>query len=190
MTAEIVLVRHAKIKPIGRLCGRTDCDIRPLDLAKLQQLRPHLASTDIWLGSPAKRCQQSFSQLFPNRQMQIIDERLWEQDFGDWEDTPYGELPDIGELSDDALLHFRPPNGESFFELYQRVSEVLDAYSGLATGQIVGIMAHAGVIRAALGYALNRPSAGLKFMIDELSITRISVAGNQQFAIKMVNRTD
>jgi alpha-ribazole phosphatase len=189
MTAEIVLVRHAKIKPIGRLCGRTDCDIRPLDVARIQEVRRHLHPVDIWLGSPARRCQQSFLQLFPDSQMQVIDERLWEQDFGDWEDTPYGELPDIGELSDDALFQFTPPNGESFSDLYQRVSAVLDEYSALAMERSVGIMAHAGVIRAALGYALNTPSAGLKFIIDELSVTKITVAGKHQFAISYVNKS-
>ncbi|MEC8744368.1 MAG: histidine phosphatase family protein [Candidatus Puniceispirillaceae bacterium] len=187
MTAEFIFVRHAKIKPKGRLCGRTDCDIRPVDVAQIQRVRPLLQPVDFWLGSPARRCQQSFAQLCPDRDMSAIDARLWEQDFGAWEDTDFSDLPDIGELSDDALLGFAPPEGESFNDLYQRVSAVLEEYYPQATGKTIGIMAHAGVIRAALGWALHHPQAGLKFTIDELSVTRIAVTPSGQCAIGYVN---
>jgi alpha-ribazole phosphatase len=189
MTAEFIFVRHAKIKPKGRLCGRTDCDIRPVDVAQIQRVRRLVQPVDFWLGSPARRCRQSFAQLFPDTDMQAIDSRLWEQDFGAWEDTAFDDLPDIGELSDEALLRFAPPDGESFNDLYQRVCAVLEEYYPQADGQTVGIMAHAGVIRAALGWALHSPSAGLKFIIDELSVTKITVSDKGQSAICYVNHS-
>ena len=149
-----------KIKPKGRLCGRTDCDIRPVNVAQIQRVRP-LLQPDFWLGSPARRCQQSFAQLCPDRDISAIDARL-EQDFGAWEGADFSDLPDIGELSDDALLGFAPPEGESFNDLYQRFGRA-GRILPQATGKTIGIMAHAGVIRAALGWALHHPQGEIHY---------------------------
>lgn len=185
---QIVLIRHASIASRGRLCGRTDCAIGPVDLDRISPLAQSVSDLPFWYGSPALRCQQTLERLFPQKSADVLDNRLWEQDFGLWEDTPFSELPDIGTLSSDELYQYQPPGGESFAQLYERASPCFDDIVTTAQSQSVGVMAHAGIIRAFLGHVLGRPQAGLNFMIDELSATKILVSDAGQFTVRSVNQ--
>ncbi|MFB2593312.1 histidine phosphatase family protein [Paracoccus sp. p4-l81] len=169
----LTLIRHAPILhdaggPV--LCGRTD---RPADLsdgpglARLGRALPQGAAV---LCSPALRARQTAAAL--GLAAKATDARLWEQDFGAWEGLPPDRLPDLGPLPPDDLARQRPPGGESFADLCARVWPLLAA---IQTDTI--IIAHAGVIRAALAQALDSPAAGLAFRIDAPSLTELARDG-------------
>ena len=184
-----VLIRHATVADKRILCGRTDCDIAPISAAFSDQARAVLSEIDVWICSPARRCQHSYTEIFGSAPApQQCDERLWEQDFGEWEGSSYADLPDIGNLSGQQLADFTPPGGESFSELAIRTREFFDAYSEQAQKKPIGIMAHAGVIRSFIGHALGDASLGLSFVISELSITQIGVYSDTQFAVAACNQ--
>lgn len=165
------------------MAGRRDVDADCSDLWGFASVRLQLGSLDQVISSPAKRCLQTAATLLPEMPS-TSDPRLWEQDFGAWEGLAHADLPDLGPLTTAELAAHRPPNGESFLDLCARALPALHACQGR-----VAIIAHAGIIRAALGWALGRHEAGLAFQIAPLSVTKIMVLPDGQCAISFVNWT-
>lgn len=170
MIADLWLIRHAPSLDGGAMAGRrdvaADCSHRPA----FDALRAKVAlqPADTLHASPALRCQQTAAALWERAPQ--IDPRLSEQDFGDWEGMAYADLPDLGPLSQSDLAAFTPPNGESFAQLCARATPVLLA---LPAGRHI-IVAHAGIVRAAMGVALGAAHLGLGFSIAPFSLTRLS----------------
>lgn len=180
LNTEFLLIRHAPIALQGRLFGRSDVDAA-LPAARI--VLPQCFEQAQRICSPARRCRQTAAWLWPDGQG--IDERpaFWEQDFGAWDGMALGDIPDLGPLSRADLAAHRPPQGESFNDLVTRVAAGLRAIS--TAGPVV-VIAHAGVIRAALGIALGDGAQGLAFAVDPLSMTRISRFG-ENWRIVSVN---
>ena len=170
---DLVLIRHAAADHQGRLCGRTDVGLAPDTKGPLQRLAPVLTTVTDLRVSPALRCRLTADALWPGT-TQAEDDRLWEQDFGDWEGLPFTDLPDLGVLSPSDLAARTPPGGESFLDLAARVTPALKEAARAAREQgPVVVVAHAGVVRAGISMALAHATAGLSFEIAPLSITRI-----------------
>lgn len=167
------------------MAGRRDVAADCSDALAFAALRGAVGAVDHWRISPARRCVQTAAVLWPDLTT-VPDVRLWEQDFGAWEGVPFTELPDLGVLAGAELAAHRPPQGESFLDLYARVTPALLAAGSLG-GRVV-IVAHAGVIRAALGLALGAPALGLAFQIAPLSLTTIVALPGGAFSIAGVNR--
>lgn len=182
---ELLMIRHAPALTDGRMAGRRDVDADCSDALAFATLRGAIGHSDHILASPALRCLQTAATLWPDLIPQQ-DPRLWEQDFGVWEDVAYAELPDLGTLSTADLAAHRPPNGESFLDLCTRTKPALQ--DAIALGGKVVIVAHAGVIRAALGLALGAAAQGLSFQIAPLSLTTITALPGGVFSISGVNR--
>jgi alpha-ribazole phosphatase len=173
---ELILIRHAPALSEGRMAGRRDVAADCSDAQAFARLRARLDPKSRRLTSPARRCRQTAATLWPDDAAPPEDLRLWEQDFGTWEDQPYADLPDLGPLPLADLAAHRPPQGESFNDLAARVAPVFDAILAQPGPSI--ILAHAGIIRAALGLALGQSHLGLAFQIAPLSLTRLIYAGN------------
>lgn len=184
MNTQFILIRHAPILQGGALYGRSDVAARlPAAPPVTTQARGWDADA-LYLTSPAQRCRMTAQYLAPAAPWQVT-QALSEQDFGLWEGRAYADIPDLGALSRDDLARHRPPQGERFLDLLSRVTPIFTA--DYAAGQVV-VMAHAGVIRAALSLALGWPSAGLAFTIDPLSQTCVTRSGGD-WAIGYVNRS-
>lgn len=186
---ELLLIRHAPALDDGRMAGRRDVAADCSDALAFAALRGALGHVDHILISPALRCQQTAATLWPDltaSQDPLQDPRLWEQDFGAWEDVPYTDLPDLGPLPTPNLAAHRPPEGESFLDLCHRATPALQ--DAIALGGKVAIVAHAGIIRAALGLALNAAAQGLTFQVAPLSLTSLIALPGGAFSIAGVNR--
>lgn len=103
---------------------------------------------------------------------------LAEQHFGDWQGVPQAEMvrhrtqpkPAFWQVAPDE----RPPGGESFVDVMNRVEAALDALLADHAGKDVVCVAHSGSIRAALGIALGLPpERALAFRTETLSLTRL-----------------
>ncbi len=167
------------------MAGRRDVDADCRNLAAISGLSTRLGAVERVMMSPARRCVQTADSVLP-AMAHVSDPRLWEQDFGAWEGKPYVDLPDLGAMNTADLAAFSPPNGESFRDLCTRAIPALNA---CATGGRVAVIAHAGIIRAAVGHALGDIDKGLTFHVAPLSLTHIVVLSSGQFAIQCVNWT-
>lgn len=162
---EFLLIRHATVLTGGRIMGRSDW---PATLPDAPAMGIELLKeAELRLCSPALRCRQTAQWLGGDWQENPL---LWEQNFGDWEGMSYADLPELAEQSRADLAKHCPPNGESFLELCARFETALERMPN--SGRIV-ILAHAGIIRAALGLALDLPETGLSFNVAPLSLTRL-----------------
>ncbi|MGP1396943.1 MAG: histidine phosphatase family protein [Inquilinaceae bacterium] len=184
-------VRHAPSFPPGHVYGRTDVPASPIpdDLAK--RVVAAIGPLDVLVCSPAARCRSTMAALREaGRWTAPVIRRagLREQDFGDWEGLAAGDVPDIGTLSAVELAHQRPPGGESFQDVFDRVAAEIVSLDAAHGGRRIGIVAHAGSIRAALALALGGSAgSGLAFAVDPLSITRMTAFTAGQWRIDTVN---
>lgn len=185
-TTQMTLIRHAPALTGGRLCGRTDVAADCSDIARIASVRARLGQPARLITSPALRCRQTAASLWPDLADPAQDARLWEQDFGDWEGSAYGDLPDLGPLQPDDLARHTPPGGESFADLCARVGPAL---RDLAAAGDAMIVAHAGTVRAALALALGSIPAALAFDVAPLSVTRLSALPGGGWSVACVNWT-
>ena len=184
-TTDLILIRHAPAQTDGRLAGWLDVSADlpgPEALAKARGLVGRVARL---LVSPAQRCRVTAAGLFPDLAA-MVDARLWEQHFGEWEGLELPRLPDLGPLPQADLARHRPPGGESFHDLCIRVAPAL-AEAGQLPGP-VAIVAHAGTIRAALALASGNVPGALAFEVGPLSSTLIRALPDGGWSVAHVNR--
>ena len=180
---DLLLIRHAPALNEGRLAGRRDVPADLGDADALAAVRRAVGAADRLVVSPALRCRQSAAALWSEIEP-IIDERLWEQDFGAWEGLPFAEMPDTGPLTTAQLADHTPPGGESFAMMCARVIPALEEIASLPGRSVV--VAHAGTVRAGLAMALGVVAPALGFVVDPLSVTRLMPCGGP-WAILGVN---
>ena len=184
----LALIRHAPALHGGAMAGRRDVAADVSHAAQIAGLRARLQDLGASrvVTSPALRCVQTARALWPEHSGFAEDARLWEQDFGAWEGVPFIDLPDLGPLSSAELAAHRPPGGESFVELCARVTPALEDLAQDAG--CVAVVAHAGVIRAALALALEAQATALRFEVAPLSLTEIVSLPGLGWSIAGVNR--
>ena len=183
---ELMLIRHAPAITDGRLCGRTDVAADCSDAVRIKSLRGALGRPARLITSPALRCRQTATALWPELADPAQEASLWEQDFGEWEGRAYGDLPDLGALPPEDLARHTPKGGESFADLCARIAPALIK---LAAGGDLAIVAHAGTVRAGLALALGSVPAALAFTVAPLSVTRLRALPGGGWAITCVNWT-
>jgi len=181
--AELTLIRHAPVVPDGRVYGRRDLAADCNDRAMFDALRAQVPVPGRLIHSPALRCVQTLSALWPGSAATPCP-ALREQDFGAGEGLCYTDLPDLGPLPRRELCDHRPPGGE---RLADRCARAAPALEELARAGPATIVAHAGTIRAALALALGAVSGALAFEIAPLSVTRIACLPDGNFIIREVN---
>lgn len=187
--SELILIRHGVTAATDRLNGRTDVALSDSQPPGLGALKRALGGVEKVITSPAQRCVQT-AELIWGQGTWPQDGRLWEQDFGAWDGQKHSDLPDIGDLDQMALAGHCPPGGESFLDLCARVTPALkEAVAQADNDRPLAVVAHAGVIRAALAMALETPAYCLLFEIAPLSITRLRCLPGGRFSIIATNWT-
>lgn len=185
LATDLLLIRHAPVVPDGRLVGRRDVQADCSDGRALAELRAKIGPCDHVITSPARRCVQTASALWPSQTPHDVDERLWEQDFGTWEGMAFAQVPDLGPLAPEALIDMRPPGGESFSDVCARCAPALAELTH--RGGRIAVVAHAGTVRAALALALGARAPALAFQIQPLSMTHLTVGNGRVWSIGVVN---
>jgi broad specificity phosphatase PhoE len=184
-------VRHAPVAHGGRIYGQSDLACDCSETALFTGLAEKLPRNAVWVTSNLRRTQETAAAIvragLPGPQPILGPEptiipELAEQDFGDWQGLTYEEL-EVSRAGDfhrfwHAPAHERPPGGESFVAVMERVSRAIHRLVETFSGRDIIAVAHGGTIRAALALALDLdPEAALAFTIENCSITRIDRIG-------------
>lgn len=161
----LFLIRHPPPAVAPGICyGATDLPLAGDPAACAAALAPLLPADAPVFSSPLERCRRLAERLHG---APIVDRRIREIDFGDWEMQPWDRL-------DRALLdawaadpyHFTPPGGEAVAALRARVAAFL---AGLPDEAV--LVAHAGVIKAcAAELAGEADWFGLRFDYGAVSL--------------------
>ena len=176
------LIRHAPVdNPERRIYGASDKSANTSNTIAFQKLAQRLPRKGIAITSHLRRTQQTLDALVSSGleiSEQIIENRLGEQDFGDWTGKTYEEIRFL--FGDDYDKFWitpakeKPPNGENFIEVIDRVKECILECTQKFKGRDVICISHGGVIRAALTAALEiEAERALSISVDNLSTTII-----------------
>ncbi|MCO6498893.1 MAG: alpha-ribazole phosphatase [Vicingus serpentipes] len=156
---EIYLIRHTTPQIEKGICyGQTDILVSNSFKEECQiiglKLREILNDTPIYC-SPLSRCYGLAKEL--SNIQPIIDDRLMEMNFGDWELKPWHKIEkkSLNKWMKD-FINVPCPNGESYQTLHCRVSEFIKELKQTKLEKVI-IITHGGVIRSILSYIQQSP---------------------------------
>ncbi|WP_028584774.1 alpha-ribazole phosphatase [Desulfogranum mediterraneum] len=165
----IYLIRHGEIATGSprRFIGRQDLGLTARGREQIATLASSLrsAAIDRIISSPLLRCRQSAAILASTLGCpQEVEQDFAEIDLGAWEGLTVREVeqrfPGAYEARGRDLVGYRPPAGESFADLRQRVWPALTRTAAAGPAHLA-VVAHAGVNRVLLCQLLGMPPANL-----------------------------
>ncbi len=187
----LFLIRHALVEPSARLTMYGTMDVGLCELALRQEaaayrwLAARLPRPARWLVTPLSRTRATAAAIFaagyPPAPLETRP-ALIEQHLGALEGLPHDRFFERLRHPPHPFwsIHWdeRPPGGESFADVIDRVGPEIDRLVAENAGGDVVVVAHGGSIRAALAHAMRIPGeAVLSFSIKNLSLTRIERVG-------------
>lgn len=149
----ITLIRHTSVDVKKGICyGQSDVGLSKSFDSELKEIKQKIISEkyDLIYSSSLSRCKTLAINLFPNQNI-ILDERLKELNFGEWEGKHWDEIQETKEAKHffDDYINTKCPEGESYKELLERVSNFYNELKSQGYKNIA-IICHGGTIRAFL----------------------------------------
>ena len=175
------LVRHAPVAAGGRIYGQQDLPADTDDHAAARAVARRLPAGARWLVTPLQRTTQTAEALAAHMAETVdpaVERDLVEQHFGLWQGRDPQELMrhdgETWRLFWAAPGERRPPGGESFADVVDRVRHALDRHGANGAGSDIVAVVHGGTVRAALAVALGlSPALALAFVVDTWALTRL-----------------
>ena len=177
----IDLLRHGE--PIGGRRYRGQID-DPLSDKGWQQMWAAVEGQGPWqkiITSPLQRCSAFAEALAEQLAIPFHSEsRIKEVGFGVWEGRGAQELRDDDPTQLHRFYHdpvgARPDGAEPLHEFVDRVAEVMVEILSAPKGDAILVIAHSGVIRAAIAHVLQLPISSLyRIFIPSAGIVRIEL---------------
>lgn len=161
----LLLVRHGETEwnSEQRYIGSTDLPLSNKGIQQAHALARHLKNepVDAIYTSDYQRAAETASTIAEALQTSaIVDRRLRELDFGQWEGLT---MEDIRERYEEAFRNWledpqiSPPDGESLAHLQDRVRSLLSELLTNHSGDTVALVAHGGTFQILLFVALDIP---------------------------------
>jgi alpha-ribazole phosphatase len=177
---KLTLIRHTSLQIESGICyGQSDIDVAASFACEIVSTHSKLVNSafDALYTSPLQRCVKLAEAL--NLGDPILDSRLMELNFGDWELRAWDDIPrDIFDAWGHDYANKAPPNGETFSQLQQRGIHFLEEMLAKHAAEHIAVVSHGGMIRALLAHVLNMELKGLfRFTIDYGSVTQLDFSG-------------
>lgn len=137
---------------------------------------------DTIVTSPLQRCQAFAEALAERHGLPVhVDARFREVGFGVWEGRSPTQIQT--ETPEDYAAFYRDPvsrrpqGAEPLADFAARVSEAFDELLTRFAGRTILVVAHAGVVRAALGRVMEaQPAAWYRASVDNAGLTRFRLS--------------
>jgi probable phosphoglycerate mutase len=194
MTVSVSLIRHGITawNLERRIQGRTD---EPLCAhgrnALAARSLPRKLKNLPWVSSPLVRARETAAILSGKPLEEIaVEGRLAEMSWGEWEGALLHDLrqqhgADMAE-NEARGLHFRPPGGESPFEVQERGRDWLADVA--RQGADLVAVTHKGVIRALVAHAIDWDMIGkAPVKLDWTAVHRLGVSADGDVSILELN---
>lgn len=185
MSTTLDLMRHGE--PVGGRKYRGQID-DPLSEKGWAQMQAAVGDARPWaqiVSSPLLRCRAFAEKLAEQQALPLIlDERLMEVGFGEWEGKSAAEIEQgapgtLARFKADPV-NARPAGAESLTAFQARVAAGLEALLAQHAGQHVLLVGHAGVIRMAFAWALHIPlENAYRIEVASASLTRFRFDGGR-----------
>jgi alpha-ribazole phosphatase len=184
-------IRHAPVPGSeGRLNGRREVDCDTSDQASLRILAALLPGDAVAVVSPLKRTRQTLAAIVgagARLSEPLVEPDFTEQSFGCWEGLGWAEMQARDPEAHAAFwrdpTRNTPPGGESFAAQMRRTAAAIERLTRAFAGRDIVSVSHGGTIRAAVAHALGLvPEAAMAIVIDNLSVTRLSLVHDRLLA--------
>lgn len=170
---DLYLVRHPRPEVAPELCyGAVDLPVADDPVPAARRLARMLPADCRVVSSTLSRARLLAEAISPDP---VLDERLRELDFGDWELKPFADIPPEGfAVWGTSLIDFQAPAGERYADMAARVWQAFDHHR--QGTQALLIVAHNGPMRALVGTLLGLPpSRWLNLEFDYSRLTRLAI---------------
>jgi len=173
--------------------GWSDLPADLSDQAALAHISAHLPDQAVLVSSDLSRAIATADAIQGARSRLPHDPALREMHFGTWELRAYAEI----EAEDSHLIRafwdepgdVRPPGGESWNTLIQRVNPAIDRLVANHLGQDIIVVAHFGTILSQLQRAKDlTPYKAFGHRIEHLSVTEILFDDKNGWQVGGINR--
>ncbi|MGC2083375.1 MAG: histidine phosphatase family protein [Bradyrhizobium sp.] len=181
-------VRHAPVRNDGgNIYGQTDIACDTGDREVFEAVAKVLPRNAVWYASNLKRTHQTAEAIwaagFPQPATMIREADFAEQNLGQWQGMNRAAFLASQPVGSNwfAAIDQPAPGGESFMDLYHRVTSAIARITSDEAGRDVIAVGHGGTIKAAVALALGGlVEKSLAFDIDNCSVTRLDhiVAGD------------
>ncbi len=180
--SKLFLIRHAPVKKFKGYAPKSNPNAI-INKKHIKSLASFIPEKCTWYVSPLKRAIQTAEALskFINFGEIKFEEKLVEQNFGDWAGRKISEVwEEIKHYNDRHNFSFIcpeicPPNGDSFLDQCDRTASFIDTLNFCDQNSIV-VIAHSGTIKAILSHMLEiKPDVSMGIEISNLSITVVEV---------------
>src|SRR3569833_112863 len=180
-------VRHAPVRNDGgNIYGQSDIACDTSDREVFEAVAKILPRDAVWYASNLMRTHQTAEAIwatgFPKPATMTREAAFAEQNLGRWQGmnrAAFLASRPIG--SNGFAASAQPaPGGESFMDLYNRVTSAVGVITADHAGRDIIAVGHGGTIKAAVGLALGGlVEKSLAFDIDNCSVTRLDhIAGD------------
>ncbi len=161
----IDLFRHGKVDGPAAMYGATDVALHADGWQQLQAAVKAIPTPEVVVSSPKQRC-RAFADQFANgiNQPLLLDERLQEFNFGDWDGVPFSELFGGDNANPEGWVQLKrfseqpaeypAPNGEAIEQVHARCGDAFQQLVQQHRGKHVAVFCHAAVIRLILAHLL------------------------------------
>ncbi|MDO5110880.1 MAG: histidine phosphatase family protein [Clostridia bacterium] len=195
---KLILARHGQTdwNTCFRVQGRTDIPLNERGRAQAQALSERLScmKIDVVYASPLQRAQES-ARFIADRQgcPLIVDERLIERDFGEWEGVIMPELsktqPALWDVWVKTPESCAIPGAETVQQVNARSLDfAADVFSRYKDGNVV-MISHANPVKLILCHYLHAsPNCMHKIRTDNCSYSEIRTKGDD-YAVSTINET-
>ena len=185
MPTEVVVIRHAETfgNVEGRFCGHSETELTPLGVLQAKALGRRLMGQqfDHAYSSDLSRALDTARHALEHHHKPIeplLDPRLREMYYGDWESLAYTEL---NKTQAEALRawftgkSFSPPGGESLQDVRDRTAEAIRELVSKHSGERLIVVSHGQAIGALVAELLQVPlESTWSFGVANTAITRLS----------------
>ncbi len=151
---KIYVVRHCStVRSEQKIfCGSTNLPLSPRGEEEAKRLALAGLSPDVILSSPLLRARQTAEAIAGGHIPIVLDERLRERDFGDFEGTPCSRSDGKPYRHNMGLKY---PNGESYLDVAARIFPLLDEIRTRFAGKTVCLVSHGSACRVIRSYFLE-----------------------------------
>ncbi|MFF2110901.1 bifunctional RNase H/acid phosphatase [Rhodococcus sp. ACS1] len=195
----MLLLRHGQtvLSVDRRYSGRGNPALTEIGLAQANGAASRFAGNDgiaAVVSSPLGRAQQTAAAAAKVLGLPVtVHEGLTETDFGEWEGLTFREAADRDPelhrkwLSDTSV---RPPAGESFDEVRERIVKVRDDLTATYGGSTILVVTHVTPIKTLLQLALDAgPSLLYRLHLDLASLSIAEFYPDGGSSVRLVNDT-
>lgn len=192
---KVYLTRHGKTlwNLEKRLQGFGNSELTNEGIEQAYELRKRLSDIDIDViyTSPIKRAYETARIIKGDKNIKfVIDDRLKEINFGDYEGSTEAELLKQGrgqEISKifSGEMDISAPGGETLRELSYRVSKLLDEILLIEDNKSILIVTHGTTLKAIVGYFRNSKELYNEIM-GQCTLTKINCSG-KNFEFEYIN---